>query len=133
MNRDPYDHVGPALADELDELRVLLGRVLEVGVLDDDDLAGHLGEPAPQRRALALVPLLEDQPEAVLLLETRQDVARAVGRTVVDHDQLDSHRLGEYPADDLLNRRPLVVDGHHDRQQRVLQNPAQPSHQRPIE
>jgi len=62
----PY--VGAALADEFDQFGVLLGRVLEVGVLDDDDLAGHLGKPATQRRTLALVLLLEDQPEAVLLL-----------------------------------------------------------------
>ena len=47
------DDVGLALADELDELRIFLRRVLEIGVLNDHEVAGDGGEAAPQRRALA--------------------------------------------------------------------------------
>ena len=86
----PEDHVRPPLADERDQLRVLLRRVLEVGVLDDHQVARHRREPGPQRGALALVPLVEQQPEPVPGLERRQHVARAVGRAVVHDDQFDA-------------------------------------------
>ena len=49
------DDVRASLADELDEDGKFLGRVLEIGVLDDDQVAGHLLEAPPQRRALAAV------------------------------------------------------------------------------
>ena len=44
---------------------------------------------------------------------------RAVGRHVVDDDQLDAHPDGEHALDDLLDRVALVEDRHHDREQRV--------------
>ena len=61
------DDVGLALDDRLDELRVLRGVVLEVGVLDDDDLAGGVAEPGAQGRPLALVLLVEDDRQVGLL------------------------------------------------------------------
>ena len=54
------DRVGLALDDQVEQVRVLLGAVLEVGVLDDDDVARRLGDPPPHGRALALVPLLQE-------------------------------------------------------------------------
>ena len=44
MKREPIDHVGPALEDRLDQPRVLGRVVLQVGVLDDDDVAGRVLE-----------------------------------------------------------------------------------------
>ena len=59
----------------------------------------------------------------------RQHVARAVRRAVVDDDELDADRHGEHAPDDLLDRRPLVVHRHDDRQQRIGQDALQPRHQ----
>ncbi len=70
------DDVGAPFDDQLDELRELFRRVLEVGVLDDDDVAGDRGEPAPERRPLALIPLLQQQREAVLPLQCRSRCSR---------------------------------------------------------
>ncbi len=47
------DDVGLVLDDQIEELRVFFRRVLEVGILNHDDVAGDGGEAAPQRRALA--------------------------------------------------------------------------------
>ena len=95
------------------------GRVLQVGVLDGDDVAGRFGEAAAQRGALALVPRLQHQLEAVPGLELAKDLRRAVSRSVVDHDQLDAQRDREHPRDDLGDRLALVEDRHHDAQERV--------------
>ena len=46
------DDVGLALDDRLDELGILRRVVLEVGVLDDDDLAGGVPEPGAQAAPL---------------------------------------------------------------------------------
>ena len=49
------DDVGLILDDRLDELGILRRVVFEVGVLDDDDLAGGVAEPGAERGALSLV------------------------------------------------------------------------------
>ena len=53
------------------------------------------------------------------LLEVAKDLGRAVGRSVVDHDQLDAQRDREHPRDNLADRLALVEDRHHDAQERV--------------
>ena len=52
------DRVGPPVHDRPDQPRVLLGVVLEVRVLDEQDVAPGLGKAPADRGALALVPLL---------------------------------------------------------------------------
>ena len=54
------DDVGPVVEQRPEHLRVLVGVVLEVGVLHDDVVGRDLGEAASQRRALALVDRLLD-------------------------------------------------------------------------
>ena len=50
----PVHDVGPPAANQLDERRILLRRVFQIGVLDDHDVApSPAANPAPQRRALA--------------------------------------------------------------------------------
>ena len=67
-------------------------------------------KPGAQRRALAPILRLEQQREPELALQAGQDVARAVGRAIVDDDQLGAERHREHAPDDLLDRRRLVVD-----------------------
>ena len=98
-----------------------------------DDLGFRAVQGEVQGCSLAAVWLLENLHALIVGKRKTYDVGGSIFRTVIDDEQLDPHRLGQYPADDLFNRRPLIVDGHHDRQQGILENPAQPSHQRPIE
>ena len=63
------DDVGLALEDRAQQQRVLARVVLEVGVLDDHDVAGGLAEAAGHRRALALVGGLEEDADAALAVE----------------------------------------------------------------
>ena len=128
----PVDDVGASLANQLDELRILLRRVFEVGVLNHDEVARRFGEAAAQRGALALIALLKDQPESVFGLECREEIPRAVLRAVVNDDQLDADGNPEDASDDLFDGVPLVVHGHHDGQQRIGENPSQSAHARPM-
>ena len=125
----PVDHVRLALEDRRQELRVVPRVVLEVRVLDQHDVAGRLGEAAPEGGALPLVGLLVEDPDLVLLvggpepaglgqlgLQPAQVVARAVRGAVVDDDDLLGHRHGLDALEDLRKREPLVVDRDDDRQ-----------------
>ena len=117
MKREPNDDVGDAVDDRLDEARDVLRVVLEVGVLDDDDVAGREREARAQRRALAHVLGLQVNAHLVaaalslgfgsqavepLVGELGEQLAAAVGRPVVDEDEL----LVEVDGDDALRRGP---------------------------
>ena len=87
------DDVGAALADELDQLGILLRRILEVGVLNDHEIAGDLREAAPQRRAFAGVLRLQQQLEAELALQPRRG-CRACRRSNTSSTTMSSIRSG---------------------------------------
>ena len=112
---------------------ILLRRVLEIGVLDDDQIAGHLGEPAAERRPLAPVLRLQDQLEPALLLQPRQDVPRPSFDP--SSTTMSSMRTGTASTRRTISSivASLVVDGHHDREERVGQRATDSGHQRPIE
>ena len=117
MKREPNDHVGPALEDRLDQPRVLGRVVLQVGVLHDDDVAGAVLEALAQRRALAQVlRLVEDADVVVLLLESARGCRGAVGRAVVDEDDLLRDRTAWTRRTSSRQPALLVVDGDDDRQ-----------------
>ena len=62
------DDVGVVLEEGPHETRVVARVVLEIGVLEDDQVAGRLGDAAAHRRALALIVRLLDQPDAAAAL-----------------------------------------------------------------
>ena len=108
------DDVRAARLDRPQQQRVLGRVVLEVGVLDDQDLAArgvHRGAHGP---ALAHVLLVEDHAHAVPAVPGRELLARAVGRAVVDDDDLLLGRLARDEPEDLVDRADLVVDGNQD-------------------
>ena len=108
------DDVRPAGLDRPQQQRVLGRVVLEVRVLDQQDLAPAPPDRRPDRPPLALVRLVEDDPNAFAPVPRLEDLARAVGRGVVHDDDLllDRHR-GDEP-EDLVDRARLVVDGDQD-------------------
>src|SRR3954465_8895574 len=123
-------HVGASLTDERNQLRKLLRRVLEIGVLNDDEIAGRFLKTAPEGRPLSPGRWLKDQLERQLLREPRQDVPRPIPRPVVDDNEFGLDGYGQNPPDDFLDRVPLVVGGHDHRQQWIRELPSQPGHLR---
>ncbi len=110
--------VGLTVEKRSEDVGVLGWVVLEVGVLHDHVRVDRLGEPTAQGGALALIDWLEEHPHA-WVVDGGEYVARAVGGTVVDDQQLGNVRGIEDRLDDLTNGRPLVVAGHHNTQAAV--------------
>ena len=81
--------------------------------------ARRLREAAPQRRALAQVDRLERRRRTRGSSILARIVARAVGRPVVDDDQLGGVGRLEHLLDDRHDGLVLVVAGHDDRQSPV--------------
>ena len=114
------DGVGLAGQQRVDQRGDVRGRVLEVGVLDQQDVAAGLRDPAPHRGALAAVlRLREDLDLAVALGEPGELERRVVRGAVVDQEDLQPEVELEQLVDDLTDGRGLVVDGHDDAHQRA--------------
>ena len=110
------DDVRPPFADQRDQLGEFFRRVLEVGVLNDDEITRHFLESPPERRALAAVGRLQHELEPQFLCETRKDIPRSIPRSIVHDYEFRPDRDRQDAPNHLLDRRPLVVRGHDDRQ-----------------
>ena len=112
---------------------VILGVVLEIGVLHQNDVACGRLESAPQRGSLAGVLGLKEEADiferqaslAVLhgdfalafrlrLVKILQQAARAVGGFVVDKDDLLLDRRCLHAQQHLLDKGALVIDRDYD-------------------
>jgi hypothetical protein len=103
--------------DRRQQLGPVLRVVLQVGVLHDDHVPRGGGQGGPDR--LPLAPVLGLQHEAVdvaRLVEGDEALPGAVGRAVVDADDLLLHRRGVDALEDGLDRVQLVVHGDQHRQ-----------------
>ena len=94
--------------------------VLAVAVHRDHGRAAALVQPRAQCRRLAEVAPQGDQARArALARQALEDLARAVGRAVVDEHDLEAAAGGRAGGLDLVEQRhervALVVDGHDDR------------------
>ena len=116
------DHIGLAPDDRLDQARVVLGVVLEIGVLDDHDLAARLRQRGADRRPLAAVPLVEAGPDRQAGGELGQDLARAVARAVVHHDDLLVDRHRQHAPQQRFQGGVLVVNRDEDGKERGTQD-----------
>ena len=90
--RDPAvadDHVGLAGEDRRDQLDDVGAAVLVVGVGVDDDVGAELEAGVEARLEGGREPLVVGQPDDVLDALLARDLDRAVGRAVVDDQQLD--------------------------------------------
>src|SRR5688572_23421305 len=111
------DDVGLALEDGANQLRIFVGVVLEIGVLDDHHVAGRLADAAPHRRALALIVRLEQNADAVVPVQLLEDFPGPILRPIIDDHQLlfDGTEIDfEYAGDDGADGGLLVVRRHDD-------------------
>jgi hypothetical protein len=108
-----------SLAGLVHERRDDLGRMLEVGVHRDDEVAGRCGEAGGQGDLVPEVPRQPDPPEALVVTGRGFDrLPGGVGRAVVDDDDLPLRRQvledpGQAP-EQLRNRLLLVARGDDD-------------------
>jgi hypothetical protein len=118
--------VGVAGEDGLDEDRILVGVVFEVGILDQRDVAGDGRDRGADGGALAGVLGVEEHADAVvgvavgLGADGAHQVSGAVGRRVVDDDDLLADGHGAHALDQLADRQALVEHGHQDREHEIL-------------
>ena len=94
--------------------RIILRRVLEIRVLNDDERSGRLPEAADQRRAFALIDLLVEQADSRVICEFLQIFPGFVGRSIVDDQEFADFGTRQHPVDDFIDGLLFVVGGHHD-------------------
>ena len=84
-------------------------------------------KPGAQGGPFALVDLVVDdlQIDVARLFHLAEDLARAVSRAVVDHDDLLPDRNGSHPPEDLVDRGLLVIDRNDDGKRQVVGDPEQ--------
>src|SRR5207237_236711 len=81
--------IGPAVDNGLEQLPPVSRVVLQVGVLNDDDVAGAHGERLANGGALAAIHRLQVQAiDAAFVAELLEKVAGAIGGTVADDDDI---------------------------------------------
>ena len=118
MTRAEHER-GAARAQRLEQALVVVEVVLEVGVLDQDEVAGRVRQAGAHGVALAARAILVDHAHAGPALDLAHLVARAVGRVALDDDDLDldaGNLLRQAAARSRRKRAPLVEHRHDDRQ-----------------
>src|SRR5438105_15903858 len=109
-NHEPRSvhYVGLALDQGFEDMTVFPRIVLEIGVLDDAELAARLLDCRPDRRALTPVAVVAEHPDPIRTGsgDLLGDLGRAVGRAVVDHDDLAIDAVGKRGVDDALEQGP---------------------------
>jgi hypothetical protein len=123
------DDVGAAVDDGFKKLVVVARIVFEVGILDENDVAGDFGKATAESGALALIVSLKKDAEVaeldgiaaiesgslgfaggLELAELFEDLTSAVGGTVVDEDYFLPHRSVYDASEDFVNGGFFVVD-----------------------
>ena len=109
------NRVGIPCQDRFEQDRIFVWIVFEIGVLNDNDLAGGGGESGAQGRAFPLIA----RPIDNLVAEGRdfltQDVGSSVGRAIVDDNDFDILKRGRANgANDLFNGFPFIETGNDD-------------------
>ena len=113
------DGVAPA-RERAEHLECVLDRVLEIGVLDEDAVAGRVREERADGRALAPIALVEEGPHRPAFGDEIPNRARrAVGGPVVANQDLalEPDRLGgarHDPGENLSDRRFFLEDRNQD-------------------
>src|SRR5437879_4486856 len=97
------DHVGLVVEDRLDEARILRGIVLQIGILDEHDIAPGLPEARAQGGALALIERLVDDADILVPLELAENVARAVRAGIVYNNDLFRNWNGRHAPHQLAD------------------------------
>ena len=110
--------------------RIIVRVVFEVGVLHHHERLRRFLETADQRRPLALIDLLVQQPHPRLIAESLKLFPCRIARSVIHDDQLADFGAFQHPFHDLPDRVFLVIGGHDHSQATVALRRC--SHPRPL-
>src|ERR1035437_6919018 len=106
-----------SLDDRLQHGGPILRIVLEVGILDDDDVARARGERGTNRLALSTILWLGDEAiDEARGVQLDETLARAVGGTVIDADDLLLHWRRVHTVENRLDRVALIEDWNQNRE-----------------
>ena len=105
----PVHNGGPFGLERLEQDPVIVGGVLEVGVLDQDDLTAGVGQAGPDGRALSGVGLVAKGTNPIPVDAALHHLPRVVTRPVVDQNDLEVLWHLENGVDHVLERLPLVI------------------------
>jgi hypothetical protein len=127
------DYVSAAIENGFEEFGVVARIVFEVGVLDEDDVSGNLGEATAERCALSLIVSLEKDAKiaeidgisavkrgsggfaGILQLQHfLKNLAGAVGGAVVYQDDFFAGFGFDHAAKDFVDGGAFVVNGNDD-------------------
>src|SRR5712692_3593451 len=103
---------------------ILVGVVFEVGILDDAELPARGLDRCSDGRALALIPVVTEQPYDVRMKgsDLLHDFGGAIGGGVIDHNDFAADLLRERRAQNSFqqgtNEFFFVIKGHQDREKR---------------
>ncbi len=115
------DRARAALQDRAQQARVVARVVFEVGVLDQQDVAAGGRQAGADGGALAAVARVADHEGVGPVALPAEGRGGAVGRAVVDDDDLARDRRAEidraHPRQQFGDRPGLVVDRHDHREQ----------------
>ncbi len=85
------DDIGFPVQDGLKKLRIFSGVVLQVGVLDQNDIARCRGEAGAQGGSLALVHRMIHHPKSIAFEIPLQDLRGPIARAIIYDDDLLLH------------------------------------------
>ena len=101
--------------DGTDEAGIFRGIIFQIGVLNDDNGRGGVGDAGAESRALAQVDrVMEGADARIGRGQSVEDSARAVAGTIVHTNQFRHAGLGENHGDDLTDRGGFVEHRHDD-------------------
>src|SRR5689334_18853475 len=109
------DHLAFALKDRLDQSGIIRGIILEIGVLDQHDIALDLLQASPASSALASISFMAEQADLAPVGQLGKLAPCAVRRAVVNDDKLFVIGHIAHPLDDLFYSSFFVVDGNNNR------------------
>ena len=102
-----------------EEFFVVVKIVFEIGVLDEDKIAGRAGERGADGVALAARFIFEQERDARVAAVSLDDGARAVGGIAFDENEFDLPAGDEFGDDGVqrgTDRRGLIENGYDDRE-----------------
>src|SRR6266498_910527 len=111
-----------AILNRLNQARIILRIVFQVGVLHDHDVARHMTNSCLYRRALSLILRLKKHFDLIqwvvdalaLIFQPGQNLPAAVLRAVIDQNNFLRQLHGAHTAHDFLQRALFVINGDQD-------------------
>jgi hypothetical protein len=115
------NHIGDAPLDGLQQFGIISGIILEVGVLDENDIAGDFTEAGAQGGPFPLIVLMIKRPYVIILLDqTLEDFPGPVSGGIVNDDKFLVIRGSLNPPDYFRQGGFLVIYGYYNTQFHVI-------------